>query len=382
MSNPYFIELPGSKSIAARALILNQIYGNHTDLINLPACDDTRELAHALKLMTENPGGNLKYDLGTGGTSLRFFIALAASTPGFKGIVDCSDALKRRPHTPLIKALREAGAKIKSFGEEDTPPYYIEGQKLSGLANEPDYSKSSQFASALAMASLLWEKPYIPDLRDISTSRPYAEMTIKMIEEFASQPSSYLIESDWSAAAFFYEWALLNPGKTIFLKGLLSPNESLQGDSQTAVIFAKFGVQTNYSKNYTIINASECSISDIELDMRDVPDLVPALACGLCCAGIRFKLDGVANLKHKESDRIAALQMELGKAGYKILYAHGSLVWEGTKIESLQSTDFDSHYDHRIAMALLAAGVASPQTIRNAEVISKSFPDFLNQLLL
>ena len=105
--------LPGSKSIAARAMVLSYVFGNRTRLTGLPDCDDTRELSAAMALLSQSGDGLTRYDLGTGGTSLRFFLALAASLPGKDMIIDCSDALRRRPLRPLIDALRQAGADIE-----------------------------------------------------------------------------------------------------------------------------------------------------------------------------------------------------------------------------------------------------------------------------
>lgn len=351
------IILPGSKSIAARAIILNRVYRLALSLENLPDCDDTRELLYAFR---DLDAGGHSFNLGTGGTSLRFFLAYVASLPGFCCTIDCSDELRRRPLAPLIDALGAAGAYIEYLSEEGRAPLRVRGAKLRGLGVKVDCGISSQFASALLMVSDLWESPVEIAESETMVSKPYVRMTRRMIEIFRSLKkegaNSYYIEPDWSAASYFYEYRLLNPQTEFKLVGLQPPGESLQGDSRCEKLF---------------------SLPGGNIDMTDTPDLVPALAVGLCCAGIHFNMTGVANLRHKESNRLDAISSEMAKAGYMLTVGEDSLSWHGERCTPVTNIEFDSHDDHRIAMALKAAGF---DNIRGAGCVSKSFPQFYSQL--
>lgn len=350
------ITLPGSKSIAARALILDRVYGLGLTLENMPDCDDTRELQSALRALDS---GCRQFDLGTGGTSLRFFMAYVASLPGFECTVDCSDALRRRPLAPLIDALRSAGAEIECLHEEGRTPVRIGGARLNGLNVRVDATISSQFASALMLVADMWQTPApVHDAAKV-VSRPYLGMTRRMVADFRALKTSgirnYAIEPDWSAASYFYEYRLLNPAVEFEIRGLVPQGISLQGDARCAELFAHPGG---------------------EMDMRETPDLVPALAVGLCVAGIEYHISGVANLRHKESNRLVAISQEMAKAGYVLEVADDSLSWLGIRCAPQANPEFDAHGDHRIAMALWAAGF---RNIRGKESVSKSFPSFFKE---
>lgn len=376
------IDLPRSKSMAARALILNYIIWNRRSPENLPDCDDTRELAAALEKLADGRHG--RFDLGTGGTSLRFFTALVASLPGFDGEVDCSDALRGRPLAPLVDALRRAGADIKYMGREGYPPLYIKGKKLPGGELNVDGKVSSQFASAILMASLLWENPVeIVSERMVSSS--YFEMTRKMMDRLPVVE----VEPDWSAAAFFYEYALLVPERDIYIRKLTVPGESVQGDSRCAEIFGFLGVETRWLPdggavirgNSRLIEAFRKNSSPIEMNLSEVPDLVPALAVGMALAGIKYHFHGVSHLIYKESDRLTALVNEMEKLGFRLSADDGVLSWDGGRLPVGENEVIESHADHRIAMAMAVATVKTGWlALRDAECVSKSYPGFFGNL--
>lgn len=386
------VKVPESKSVAARALILAYIYrykdGREIKLSGLPDCDDTRELSSALdSLRDANDGKEFrKYNLGLGGTSLRFFLALVASLPGFKGEVDCSEGLRHRPIKSLLDALREAGAEIE--GEE--PPLTVTGKQLEEPGWFVPVSQSSQFVSALMMSSLLWKKPYVGTGFD-TVSASYIDMTRNVMDRMESA-TEFKVEGDWSAASFFYELALMVPGKEICLEGLCRPEDSVQGDSACQKIFEKVGVQSWWEDSdegepILHIKGGMSQIArwsgsgwGMQFDMNGTPDLVPPLAVGLCMAGIPFRLLDVAHLRFKESDRIATLTEELSKVGYRLSFDGRSLSWDG-KASPIQKDFgipvFNSHGDHRIAMAFAMTAARYGQIkIEGAGVVTKSFPDF------
>ena len=414
------IRLPGSKSIAARALVCRYVYGLDTELVNLPDCDDTIELSEALRRLSEKidkpllrlekfgelPPCVMEFNLGNGGTSLRFFTALAASLPGLTAYVDCAPGLKRRPLAPLLDELTRHGAEIECLERPGYAPLKLTGHRLNGNVLSVSSGQSSQFLSALLMASPLWDIDEAPVLPDVSVSRPYVEMTRKVMESFAKSPKCYEIEADWSAASYFYELTLAVPGRKLHIENLTDAEHSIQGDSKAQQIFAFLGVKTSRvddSANEVVLEGDARAIQaladtgmKVRLDMGDTPDLVPALAVGMCLAGIPFALENVGALRVKESDRLQALCTELHKAGFAVhvddSVAEGdaplpwekptvSLMWNGQKYPIADDETFEGWNDHRIAMAISILALRLGWLgIRDGEVVAKSFPDFYNEL--
>lgn len=399
------VRLPGSKSIAARALVCRYVYGTDTRLINLPECDDTRELSAALACLVEaapNPlerirrygelvPRNLSFNLGNGGTSLRFFVALVASLPGLCCEIDCGESLRGRPLAPLINALRERGAEIYCTGVEGYAPLIVHGRRLRGGAGSTGASVSSQFLSAMMMASPLWETPLSYDIDGV-VSRPYVEMTSRVMKDIAAAPSSYIIESDWSAASYLYELALAVPGREIIVESLTSPEVSMQGDSLCRDLFGWAGVETRRMDEDAHGAASICGNAEaiermrglgvpVALDLRSTPDIVPALASGLCLAHLPYDLGDIAHLRHKECDRLTALATELQRAGYAVADSDDSLVWNGRFMPVGDDETFDAWGDHRMAMSMAIMAVRRLYVaISGGEVVSKSWPSFYEAL--
>lgn len=397
------IGLPSSKSVALRAEVLSMIYSNAVIINDCSPCDDYLCLKQNLDLFRENQDSltERKYCFGDGAAPLRFFLAYAAAQPNFYGKIDGSDQLRNRPLAPLVDALRKAGAKIEYLKEDGRLPVRVKGNVLAWPENTPveiGTEISSQFLSALMMSSLIWEKPFVlPDNLTV-VSAPYIEMTRRMIEQFigfsdkydeTGEPTIYYIEEDWSAASYFYELVLGDPHKTVLFKSLISPEHSVQGDSACAEIFDKIGVKTEFTPYGGVkIFADKKHVKEhgrkgetLELNLRDTPDLVPAVVAGLCMAGIPFYIDGIGHLRHKESDRLAALATELAKAGYALDNKGESLAWDGKRLAVEGPVCFDSHGDHRMAMSLAVMAVKLGEvTIKDARCVSKSFPDFFNEI--
>lgn len=399
------VRLPGSKSISLRAEVLSRIL--MADVIKKIDCkivlcglsdsDDWHDLYQAFEKLEDNPNQCITFYFGYGAAPLRFFLAYASSLEGFCGKLDCGPELKERPIIPLVDALRRSGAEIDYLEEEGKLPLYVRGHRLKSLEGAVGIRVSSQFNSALMMASLLWEKEFMPSSSPDAVSYSYINMTEKMIDQFKhighekvdNLPISYNIEGDWSAASYFYELALLAPGRKIRMSRLLIPESSLQGDSACAEIFDTLGVKTNFCDNGDVIlegnadtiNKLRCEALPLYFNLKDTPDLAPALAVGLCMAGIPFVIEGIGHLRHKECDRLFALTAELGKAGYKLENKAESLASDGKRPDVKEKVIFDSHNDHRMAMSLAIAAVKlGVIEIRGAECISKSFPDFFAEI--
>lgn len=414
------VRLPGSKSIAARALVCRYVYGLDTELVNLPDCDDTIELSEALRRLSEKidkpllrleefgelPPCVMEFNLGNGGTSLRFFVALAASLPGLTAYVDCAPGLKRRPLAPLLDELRHHGAEIECLEQPGYAPLKITGHRLKGNELAVNSGQSSQFLSALLMASPLWDIDEPSVFSDVVVSKPYVEMTRRVMESFAKSPARYEIEADWSASSYFYELALAVPGRKLRIENLTDAEHSIQGDSKAQNIFAFLGVKTHCAEDSAtgaVLEGDPKAIRTladtgmpIRLDMSDTPDLVPALAAGMCLAGIPYVLENVGTLRVKESDRLQALCAELHKSGFAVRVSNDiaegdaplpwekptvSLEWNGQRYPTADDETFEAWNDHRIAMAIsILATRLGWLGIRDGEVVAKSFPDFYKEL--
>ncbi|MDE5790500.1 MAG: 3-phosphoshikimate 1-carboxyvinyltransferase [Muribaculaceae bacterium] len=421
------VTLPTSKSMAARALIIGALAGvRPSGISNLPVCTDTTELTSSINSLLDaipSPADRigmsnpepvcLNLNLGLGGTSLRFFTALASSIPSTEMEIDCAAPLKKRPLAPLCEALNTAGAEIGYLGNPGYPPLFIKGTHIPGGEREISASISSQFVSAMIMCAPYWKEGLKLSLTGHHpVSFPYIDMTMKMMQRAGAEvgisddhriisvgrnqyiPSrigTLSPEADWSAASYFYELALVLPERRIEISSLTPPHDSLQGDSKCAEIFNLLGVVTTFngdgSASLTCDKGKRDSIaslstkSPIELDMSATPDLVPALAVGMCLAGIRFNIIGISHLHLKESDRITALQIELEKIGYSLEAGHDFLSWNGGRTPVGENEAIDTYHDHRIAMAFAVAAVSLPYLyINDPQVIEKSFPDYFDIL--
>ncbi|MDE6379344.1 MAG: 3-phosphoshikimate 1-carboxyvinyltransferase [Muribaculaceae bacterium] len=393
------INIPGSKSIAARALVCRLLGGHDTKLTNLPDCGDTRGMLRLTEAVrdalrkTSDVQRTTTIDIGEGGTTLRFGMAACASIPGLDITLTGSPRLMERPHDTLLKALREMGAEIRPIPSENA--IHIMGHLLSGGTLHLDGSVSSQYLSALMLAAPTWIADTRIVLEGQVVSRPYIEMTAGVMRAFGAdvsiddsmevsvratgyaQCARYDIEGDWSGASYFFELRLIAEALGINLPDfemptLKSPAESLQGDSRVAAIFA--------DAQATLRSPLSTLRSPLLFNLNDAPDLVPAVAVGFCVAGIPFRIDGVAHLRHKESDRMAAIAIELGRLGYVIGTGEDSMCWDGSRCEPEEEPLIRTYKDHRMAMAFAPARLAFPSLrIEDPTVVEKSFPSYWHE---
>lgn len=384
------VALPASKSIAARAMIMDAVAGKTVEPD--PTCADTSVLAAALAT-----GLKGTVDTGASGAAMRFVCALAAATEGADCILTGSDRMKERPIAFLVDALRLMGADIKYLEKDGFPPLQIHGRKLAGGNIEIDASVSSQFISAIMMATPLMAAPVNMSLRGTVGSFPYIGMTATMMRNRGvaaeveptmvhvpntpySAPKTDDSEADWSAATFWYEIAALTAG-WVTISNL--KEKSIQGDAAVAGLFEKLGVLTEWTDEGAELSATPELFNGINADMSDMPDAVPALAVTACMVGVPFRFAGVGALRHKESDRLAALVAELRKLGFMLdIEQYGTmLVWEGARMPVKDVPVFETYSDHRMAMALAPVAVFVPGiVVKDADVADKSYPGFWDHL--
>ena len=383
------INLPASKSISNRALILNALSYSAYDIENLSDSDDTRVMEAAFESNSSH------FDVGAAGTSMRFLTAFLAKTVG-EWTITGSERMKNRPIKLLVEALNSLGGKIEYMEKEGFPPLRIFGSALMGGEINLDGGISSQYISALMMIAPFMQNGLKINLEGKVISRPYIRMTQQMMADFGVKvafheniidiqpqtytPIRYRVESDWSAASYWYEiLALAEEGK-IQLNGL--KKESLQGDSHVAEIYKNFGVETEYFDNYVVISKSKeqthkLDADKLEIDFTNVPDLAQTVVVTCCLKEIPFKFSGLQSLKIKETNRVAALINELKKLGY-VLYepSEGELAWNEERCEPESVPSIATYEDHRMAMAFAPAALLKPIEILHPEVVSKSYPGF------
>ena len=411
------IVLPASKSISARALIINALSKNTVLPDNLSDSDDTRVMLRALTnsspLLTSPKGkeistpslggdrGGLPIDIGAAGTAMRFLTAYLSVTPGEHTITG-TERMRHRPIGIRVDALRQLGANISYEGEEGFPPLRIIGRDdLEGGALTVPGNVSSQYISALLMIAPTLKKGLRLTLTGTIASRPYLDMTISMMRDFgakvewqggdvidvepgAYQQRPYHIESDWSAASYWYEMVALTQDEApcVTLPGLF--RESLQGDSAVQEMFRPLGVETTFLDSQTVqLRRSGKPAGHLELDLIGQPDLAQTLI--VCCSmlGTTFRFSGLASLKIKETNRTAALQAELRKLGIVIHEDGNSVVyWDGERCKAEDKPAIDTYEDHRMAMAFapVCLRTGGQIQINNPQVVSKSYPCYWDDL--
>ena len=387
---PCDIELPASKSISNRALIIAALAQSAHLLHGLATCDDTQRLIEALQNKSHT------IDINNAGTAMRFLTAYFSNTP-YSVTLTGSQRMRQRPISPLVDALRQIGAHITYCNQEGYPPLHIEGDMLQGGAvTIPGYI-SSQFISALLLIAPYTTQGIHITLQGDVLSRPYIDMTIAMMQHFGAEVSChhntitvapgtykaipYDIEADYSAASYWYQIATLS-NNTFRLKGL-QPH-SIQGDARVAKYFALWGVNTTFDNHGAVItpSATTHACDTLHLCLKDEPDLAQTIVMTCALRGQHFCIEGLDNLRIKETDRIEALINEAGKLGYRFTQPReGCLAWDGTRCNNNNPIVIDTHNDHRMAMAFAPAAICFDSIyINNPEVVVKSYPSFWEDL--
>lgn len=392
------VQLPLSKSLVARALIINALMDEQCKVESGGCdgwCDDIDIMASCLK------HGDGHVDVGAAGTAMRFLTAYFACRPGSAVTLDGSERMRQRPIGVLVDALRQMGASIEYVGNEGYPPLKIAGCQLHGGNIVMRGDVSSQYASAVLMVSPLAGGITLTLEGDI-VSRPYIDMTLAMMRHhgieahFASPttivvpaghyvPSAIIIEGDWSAASYWLALKALLPESRLVLSPLAQ--DSLQGDCAIVEMMKPLGVECEFAGDASVVLHRASLDSALmqgayERDMAATPDLVPTLVVTLCLLRVPFRLAGVATLRLKESDRLEALRVELAKLGYRLEVDDNTLSYDGSHVPVTGEVALCPHDDHRLAMALSLAATRHKIVVTSAEVVSKSYPQWWQQLLI
>ena len=383
------IFITGSKSETNRLLLLQALYPN-ISLKNASKSDDSEVMERALLTTNE------VIDVYHAGTAMRFLTAYFAVQENKKIVLTGSSRMKNRPIKILIEALRQLGAEISYLEKEGYPPIIVTGKKITNNIVSLKADVSSQYISALLLIAPKLENGLELVLEGNITSVPYIKMTLALLNEIGIETSFenniikvdpklsitnklFSIESDWSSASYFYSIVALSEiGTQITLSNY--KENSLQGDSKLVEIYKSFGVETVFVRNTIVLKkVNNCQISIINYELNSCPDIAQTIAVTCLGLGIGCVLTGLHTLKIKETDRLEALKSELTKLGADVSVTHDSLILRATsKINEYIS--ISTFQDHRMAMAFAPLAIKVPIVIEHAEVVSKSYPAFWEDL--
>ncbi len=381
---------PASKSESNRVLIIDALCGMRSDLQNLSNARDTQTMIRLLK------SDDKTLDVLDAGTTMRFLTAYTAIT-GRESVMTGTKRMRERPIKLLVEALTTLGAEITYLENPGYPPIEIkpfnkETVKTNHLKIRGDVS--SQYITALLMTGPLLPQGLKLELEGKIGSRPYIEMTLALMKHFGVQaewreniisiaprnyiPATYKVESDWSAASYWYSITALAENARVELKGY--KRDSFQGDRSIVEIMTKLGVKTTFTQDGLLLEKASTA-SEFSYDFTDSPDLAQTIAVICAAKGVPGVLSGLESLRIKETDRIAAIQNELRKFGADLLELEKDVTYQVKPGNfRVDGQIVDTYKDHRMAMAFAPLALLGELTIDNPSVVDKSYPHFWEDL--
>ncbi len=382
------LNITGSKSETNRLLLLKALFPNIT-LANTSNSDDSEVMQKALD------GNEAIVDIHHAGTAMRFLTAYFAVNAGREVVLTGSSRMQERPIKILVEALEQLGAVITYEKEVGYPPIRIKGQKITASKVNLAANVSSQYISALLLVASKLENGLELTLEGEITSIPYIKMTLALLNDLDIQTSfegkvikvapksavatkEMTVESDWSSASYYFSIATLADAATITISSY--KENSLQGDSALVNLYKAMGVESTFNGNQLTLNKqANFKHQDVTFDLNNTPDIAQTIVVTCLGLGIGCHLTGLHTLKIKETDRLEALRIELSKLGANISVTNDSLTLVATK-DINPNVTIATYNDHRMAMAFAPLALRVPIFIANAEVVSKSYPDFWEDL--
>jgi 3-phosphoshikimate 1-carboxyvinyltransferase len=383
------ILISGSKSETNRLLLLQALYPEIA-LENISHSDDSDAMIAALE------SDHNIIDIHHAGTAMRFLTAYFATQEGRTVTLTGSPRMQQRPIKILVGALHQLGAEITYANNDGFPPLTIVGKKLAKNKVTLKADVSSQYISALLLIAPKLENGLELTLEGGITSIPYIKMTLALLKEIGIRStfegnniivfpqlsivnSQLVIESDWSSASYFYSIvALSSVGTQITLSTF--KKDSFQGDSALREIYKDFGVETTFENNsITLTKTLALSFSIFNFQLTDTPDIAQTIAVTCFGLGIGCELSGLHTLKIKETDRLEALKVELTKLGADISVTNDSLSLKSS-LGINHNVKIKTYDDHRMAMAFAPLALKVPIIVENAGVVTKSYPNFWEDL--
>ena len=387
-TNSYLI-ITGSKSESNRCLLLKALFDDLT-IENLSNSDDTELMKNALS------SDHSLIDIHHAGTAMRFLTAYFATQKGREIILTGSSRMKERPIRILVDALRNLGAKIEYSENEGFPPLKIQGQEFFKSEVFLKANVSSQYISALLLIAPSLKNGLNLHLDGKITSIPYIKMTLALLNEVGIRTSfesnkikvfpyeghnskTLIVESDWSSASYFYSIVSLSSVGTKINISSYKEN-SLQGDAILSEIYKNLGVSSEFNNSVlTIEKISDDLPKSLDIDLSNTPDIAQTLAVSCLGLQINCNLTGLHTLKIKETDRLLALKNEIKKLGTNIEISNNSLGINSPK-PLLKNVEIKTYNDHRMAMSFAPLMLRTDICINDANVVSKSYPNFWNDL--
>ncbi len=390
------IHLPGSKSISNRLLIINYLLDKKTKISNLSLSDDTQNLSQQLRKIENTTAKSLVIDVGAAGTNMRFLTALLATIPNKEFTLTGSKRMCQRPIKPLVDALQSLGAEISYLEQTGFPPLNIKGKEINGGTVKINANISSQFISALMLIAPTFPLGLEIQLKQNPISSSYISMTKEIMQQFGAevvlenknifvkaryyQPKDKItVESDWSAASYWYGMLTLSELGELKINNL--QKNSWQGDAIIKEWAKDFGIHTQFLSNNVLLSKIKTEkITSFEKDFSSYPDLAQTFTVLLSALQIKAKLTGLSTLKVKETDRILALEKELKRFGIEIHTTDDSIeICPSSLIHSEHA--IKTYDDHRMAMSMaMLVMIFKEITIENEDVVSKSYPNFWKDL--
>lgn len=384
------IYLNSSKSESNRLLIIKALSEKEITIKNLSKANDSVLLKNLLE--SENL---VVWDAQDAGTSFRFLTSFLAIKKEHV-VLSGTERMKQRPVKVLVDALNKIGAEILYLENEGFPPIYVKG-KINQVKNKLDIPGdiSSQYISSLLLIAPLLEKGIEINIEEPFYSRPYVNMTLNLMNSFGIKSEvkgnkisiknqefssgSYIVESDWSAASYWYSILSISDDiNNLTLQGL--KKKSNQGDSVISELMKSFGVNTQYKEDGIVLTKIKFDTEEIELDFRDCPDLAQTILVVAAYHKIKLKVSGVESLKIKETDRLVAMKNELKKIGCDFYEEGNYWILEKRRREIDDELSIDTYKDHRMAMAFAPLASKKSMIINDPDVVVKSYPTYWEDL--
>ena len=382
------LRITGSKSETNRLLLLQALFKGFK-LENISNSDDSKVMQEALESTSE------VVDVHHAGTAMRFLTAYFSHLEGHEVVLTGSTRMQERPIKILVDALRSIGAYIVYEKVEGFPPIRIKGKKLLGGTISLPADISSQYISALLLLGPVLEKGLKLNLVGKITSIPYIKMTLALLNNIGITTSfkdqlirvgsvnkikriNQVVESDWSSASYFFSIVALAKKAKISLTSF--KKSSLQGDIVLLDIYEQLGVSARFEEDILHLKKESKPLPDsIQLDLSKAPDIAQTIAVSCYGLGVGCDIVGLHTLKIKETDRLKALYIELNKLGAKIKVTNESLHLS-PHTNFIKNCSISTYNDHRMAMAFAPLALKIPLKIEESSVVSKSYPDFWNDL--
>ena len=384
------IYLNSSKSESNRLLIIKALSEKEITIKNLSKANDSVLLKNLLE--SENL---VVWDAQDAGTSFRFLTSFLAIKKEHV-VLSGTERMKQRPVKVLVDALNKIGAEILYLENEGFPPIYVKG-KINQVKNKLDIPGdiSSQYISSLLLIAPLLEKGIKINIEEPFYSKPYVNMTLNLMNSFGIKSAvkgnkisiknqefssgSYIVESDWSAASYWYSILSISDNiNNLTLQGL--KKKSNQGDSVISELMKSFGVNTQYKEDGIVLTKIKLDTEEIELDFRDCPDLAQTILVVAAYHKIKLKVSGVESLKIKETDRLLAMKNELKKIGCDFYEEGNYWLLEKRRREIDDELAIDTYKDHRMAMAFAPLASKKSIIINDPDVVVKSYPTYWEDL--